>query len=116
VLKYVNLCRFVSPKRKAAIIIFCQDKSLDKICSSLGKAFNRMNSWLLSINLELSVPKSPFIIFNRKRNKILPDHLGVMRGTINQSNIVKYLGIKIDTELRWGEHINYFKTKVSKYI
>jgi len=98
------------------IVIFCQDKSLNKICSSLSKAFNRMNSWFLSINLELSVPKSQFIIFNRARKKILPDHVEVTGGIINRMNTVKYLGIKFDAELRWRDHIDYLKIKLQSHI
>jgi len=66
--------------------------------------------------LELSVPKTQFIIFNRARKRIIPDHLEVSRGSIIRLNSVKYLGIKLDAGLRWHEHIIYLKTKVSEYL
>jgi len=47
------------------IVIYCHSKSPDIICLSLVEAFNNINTWLLSINLELSVPKTQFVIFNR---------------------------------------------------
>jgi len=83
------------------IVIFCQNKFSEKICS---------------INLELSVPKSQFIIFNRARKKILPDQLEATEGVIPRSSTIKYLGIKLDAGLKWRDHINYLKIKVAKYM
>jgi len=52
------------------IVVFCQNRSPEIIYSNLAEAFDIINSWLLSINLELSVPKTQFIIFNRVRKRI----------------------------------------------
>jgi len=57
------------------IVIYCQSRSSDTIFASLAGAFNNINSWLLSLNLELSVPKTQFIVFNRLRKRTLPDRL-----------------------------------------
>jgi len=37
-------------------------------------------------------------------------------GVISRTNTVKYLGIKLDASLRWRDHIDYLKIKVSKYL
>jgi len=97
-------------------VIFCQNKSPEVIYSSLIEAVDNINSWLLSINLELSIPKTHFIIFNRSRRRVFPDCLEIRGNPIIRQNTVKYLGIQLDTGLRWREHITYLKSKTAKYM
>jgi len=74
------------------IVVFCQNKSFETIYSSLAEAFDKINSWLLSINLKLSIPKTQFIIFNRARKMILSGLLRNQEKPIIRRNVVKYLG------------------------
>jgi len=102
------------------IVVFCQNRFPEIIYSSLVEAFDRINSWLLSINLELSVSKTQFIIFNRVRKRTFSDHLDIRENSIIRLNSVKYLSIKLDARLRWREHIIYLKFylkfKIAKYL
>jgi len=86
----------------------------EKIWNSLIESFNKVNSWLLSINLELSIPKTQFIVFNRMRNKTFPDILKVVK--LRRLNKVKYLGLLLDSGLRGIEYIRFLKIKVSIYL
>jgi len=98
------------------IAILYQDKSLVKIYEVLSMTFNGVNNWLSMMGLELSIPKTQFIVFHRSKNLALPDSLRVVGGTIQRSNIAKYLGVILDSGFRWLEHIKMLKVKSSKYL
>jgi len=88
------------------IVIFCQNKYSEEIYSSLAEAFDRFNSWLFSINLELSIPKTQFIIFNRAKKMIFPEYLEIRGNPIIRRNTVKYLDIQLDAGLRWRDIVS----------
>jgi len=78
--------------------------------------FNGVNNWLSMMGLELSIPKTQFIVFHRSKNLAFPDSLRVVGGTIQRSNSAKYLGVILDSGLRWLEHIKMLKVKSYKYL
>jgi len=82
----------------------------------LAEAFNNINAWLLSLSLELSIPKTQFVVFNRLRKRSLPDRLVIGDYSISRLNSAKYLGIKLDAGLRWRDHIDFLKSKIAKYL
>jgi len=97
------------------IAILCRDKNVNRIYSCLSKTFNHMNVWLEAIGLELSIPKTQFVLFNRSRNTAFPESLEVMGGNILRLDRAKYLGLTLDSGLRWGDHIKEIKLKTAKY-
>jgi len=98
------------------IAIYCSDKYIDNICKVLSVAFDGIDCWLASMGLELSVPKTQFIIFHRSKKLFLPDNLGVTNGSVVRLNSAKYLGILLDSGLRWVDHIRMIKFKSIKYF
>jgi len=97
-------------------IAILQDKSIERIYSCLSKTFNKINNWLSATDLELSIPKTQFIIFHRTKNKIFSDNLEVSGGKIQRLNYVKYLDLLLDNGLRWIDHLRVLKIKTSKYL
>jgi len=98
------------------IAIFYQDSSLERIYDTLSFSFNNVNDWLAKMGLELSIPKTQFIVFHRSKNLIFPGSLKVIGGSIQRSDNAKYLGVILDSGLRWLDHINMLKVKSSKYL
>ena len=81
-------------------------------------------NWLTANNLSLNVKKSHFVIFHpyqRKLNYLLVD-LKMFDNdsktfiSLEHKNYVKYLGILIDSNLVWKNHINRIASKISKTI
>jgi len=87
-LKVPHNCKVI---QFADIVIYCQSRSSDIIYANLAEAFNNINSWLLSINLELSVSKTQFVVSNRSRKRTLPDQLDIGDNSIRRLNSAKYL-------------------------
>jgi len=61
------------------VMILCQDKSKDKIWFNLIDTFNQLNTWMLSmyINLELSIQKNVIYVFHRTRGQNFLEFLEV---------------------------------------
>lgn len=95
------------------IAILCQDPKAEHITQSLSLAFMRLNDWLSSINLEISIPKTQFIIFNRTKSQLPPNGLQVGDDYIPSKNSIKYLGIILDASLRWLPHIKNLREKTA---
>jgi len=81
------------------------------ICVLKSNTFNKINKWLASLGLELSIPKTQFILFHRSKNKIFPREMEVSESCIQKLNRVKYLGLVMASGLRWRDHLRELKSR-----
>ena len=71
--------------------------------------------WLRINKLSLNLKKTHFIIFRRKRKKILLNNDLIMDGVkINMIDKSKFLGVIIDQYLTFSDHILYIKGKMAR--
>ncbi|XP_071581060.1 uncharacterized protein [Temnothorax nylanderi] len=98
------------------IAILCSDEQLDNIISCLRLTFIRVEEWLNDLDLSVSLPKTQFIVFHRKRSLTLPEDLDLPGGSIPLSLYIKYLGLVLDGGLRWKEHITSLRTKTFTFV
>ena len=73
--------------------------------------------WLVANKLSLNMNKSNSMII-KPRQKKLPKkiQLNVNGEHLNESNYAKYLGVLIDNNLTWKQHIQHVNTNVAKSI
>ena len=72
--------------------------------------FYRANG--LVINLE----KTHYMLFHRARIKTNSSKISIRDNEISRVFSTKFLGIIIDDQLKWLEHIQYIKNKLSKSV
>ena len=103
-------------------ILFADDITLyhshtDKaiLRQSIEHDLKLLNDWFCSNKLSLNVPKTHFMVFcPKKRNDISDlETLNLGDKSINRVNTAKFLGIYIDDELEWGEHIDHVANKLA---
>ena len=74
-----------------------------------------IHSWLNANRLKLNSDKSHFICFSYRKNiNMRPIKIG--NGTINEVNSTKFLGLILDKNLNFKEHITHISNKCSKSI
>ena len=104
-------------------IMFADDTSvqvsgndLNNLVSSLNVQLQFLSTWLKANKLSLNTKKTFFIVFHRARIKDHRISIQMDGSVLNRSTSIKYLGVLIDHNLNWCEHIAYIKNKVSKGV
>ena len=99
------------------------EKDLNKLEVIVNEELLKLCEWLNSNKLSLNVSKSNFVIFHPYQRKLyrevnlkIPDNNLEQLVSLERKTYVKYLGVLIDENLSWKQHINYISTKISKGI
>ena len=117
---YINDLASVSPS--AATILFADDTNAiyrDKSYSNLQNIINQdlklLSRWFRENKLFLNTSKTKFIIFHTRYNLPPRDFRITLDGVdLERVTNCKFLGVIIQENLSWSDHINYVANKVSK--
>jgi hypothetical protein len=97
--------------------LFLQSKTLSEIETKMNLELPNWVTWLQSNRLSLNVSKTHAMVFGTK-NDILKKELKIkMNGiTLDVVNKSKFLGVVIDDQINWKQHILYTSKKTAKAI
>ena len=127
-LLYVNDIQYCSNKLK--FFLFADDTNVlyaDKDLKSLELIVNaelyNLYNWLNCNKLTLNIKKSNFVVFHPHQKKLnysprirIFDISRNENVTLERKDVIKYLGLLIDENLSWKNHINNIANKISKII
>jgi hypothetical protein len=98
--------------------IFYSCESLDQLCEVVNRELHGVMQWFRANRLSVNLKKTNFVIFGssgrtKKIDKceIFLDNIKILR-----TEKAKFLGVIIDENLSWKNHITYIKGKISKNI
>jgi len=95
--------------------LFFRGKNLNEMITTINEELSKVYEWLVTNKLSLNVDKTNFILFSTNRRQHLINQDVTIKGTkIKQVTSTKFLGVVIDSKLKWSEHIAMVKNKVSK--
>ena len=97
----------------------CQADSVADIEAMINSDLNNVHQWLLSNKLTLSVEKTEYMVIGSRQrlNQILTNPDIVMGDNkINKVLNKTFLGVILDEQRNWHDHINKQCTKISKNI
>lgn len=83
--------------------------------SSVISTFERALGWFNDNGLKMNVGKTQIINFTRDRNRHEID-ITLQGNRIQTVNSVKFLGVYLDSELNWRQHITQLRSKLAKNI
>ena len=99
------------------------DKDLKSLEQTVNAELKNLHDWLTTNKLTLNTKKSNLVIFRPKQNKIryLPrisifDSEKNRRVSLEHKSYIKYLGVLIDKNISWKNHLDCVITKISKTI
>ena len=102
--------------------LICEHKDLKKLEVIVNNELKNISEWLRTNRLSLNVKKTNFVIFRPRQKNLpflpdicIPDNSNHVQ-QIEQKDFIKYLGVFIDFNLSWKEHINYIVSKISRSI
>ena len=112
-----NICYHTLP------FLFADDTNLFKSGSDLAAMENAINTelriiseWLKVNKLSLNIKKTKYMLFTKKRNYVDSINIEIEGQSIDETGSTKFLGVIIDKQLNWKEHISHVTSKVSRGI
>ena len=96
--------------------IFFHKNNIKDIISTGKQIMTQLATWLKANKLTLNAEKSSFTIFKSSRKKIqnIPDKIEFLGQEIKRSSHNKYLGITLDENLTWNNHIIELSNKLKR--
>ena len=89
-------------------------KSVYRLNKYVSLDLQNLTYWLNANRISLNVKKTEIVIFKRQRKKLdSPIKIKLNRKKLYPSKSVKYLGIKIDENLNWKQHIHNIAIKLN---
>jgi len=97
--------------------ILFSSNSLDNLNLIINKELISVNEWIKANKLSLNISKTNFIIFKKKLQSPQNFVIVTMENTIiKQVTSTKFLGVNINTENGWKDHINEVTKKISRAL
>ena len=104
---FIKFCKVLHFADDANLLHF--SKSVKKLNKYINLGMENLNDWLNANKISLNVKKTELVIFRHKKKKL---ECPVRR--LYPSNSVRYLGVKIDENLSWKDHIHDIATKLNR--
>ena len=83
---------------------------------TLNEQLTAIYEWLCCNKLSLNVLKTHYMIFTPRNKKVNDINLYINKVPIGRVYVTKFLGVQIDSQLNWKNHIEYTCKKLSKCI
>ena len=95
--------------------LLCMSNSIKKLDKLVNADLKHLVSWLNGNKISLNFKKTEMVIFKSKRKKYESDSKIKLWGKrLYPTESVKYLGVKIDTNLNWEYHVNDLSIKLNR--
>ena len=87
--------------------VFIEGDTLEDTSQSLNNELQNITEWLLANKLTINLIKSHYMVFHRARIKKQTFDIILGNTIIKQVNYTKFLGVIIDDQLKFTNHIAY---------
>ena len=74
-----------------------------------------MNKWILSNKICINAEKTKYILFSYKNTVHLPP-ISIGNSRIERSASLKFLGLMVDENLTFKNHVHYISNKLSRSV
>ena len=117
---YINDICNVSPVLKLILFvddtnIFCSGSDLVQLSTIIRNELDKLSEWFAVNKLSLNLSKNNFMLFTncRREHNI---NISIDSCEIDMVYKTKFLGVVIDSNLNWNDHVAMVKSKLSKSI
>jgi len=89
-------------------VMTCADKDMQTLKVKSETEFQKVNNWIKINKLTLNYKKSNCVLFTNNKTKTSNDFfVTTNNGVIDETDVVKYLGVMIDRKLTWENQIQH---------
>jgi uncharacterized protein YlbG (UPF0298 family) len=97
--------------------IFMRGRSIENTIQCLNDELSKIVVWLNANKLSLNVSKTHYMVFRSKNRKIeINKDLKINDTLIDLVTSTKFIGVILDSTLKWEQHIQVVKSKIAKEL
>jgi len=96
--------------------VFVHGKHINSVAADANAVLLMINKWFIENKLSLSLDKTCFSVFGCRNVDTAIVHLHISNHSLKHVRSCKYLGVIIDDELSWKEHIHNLYNILLKFI
>ena len=96
--------------------VFISGNNLRKLINTLHIELDKLYALLQSNKLTLNLLKTHYVVFHRAKHHHMDVKLCLNKVPIQQVDNTKFLGVIIDDNLNWSNHISYINSIIAKGI
>ena len=96
--------------------ILITGNNLTEIENKINSLVKGLENWVIANGLSWNLKKFEYMIFSCHNYINLPFEIKIFNHTIERERSARFLGVIIDENLTWREHILAVKAKISRYV
>lgn len=97
-------------------LFYCH-KNVARLEMTINYELENVKSWLCANKLSLNISKSNFALFHPPQKKVITRiKLHINNVSLEEKSHIKYLGIMLDSNLNWKNHVQYISKKIKRSI
>ena len=100
--------------------LFYEHKDLQTLFSLVNQELQKINEWFEANKLSLNVEKTKYSLFHKPSRKddlpLLLPRLLIKKHKVERVKSIQFLGVLLDENLSWKDHITYVENKITKNI
>ena len=93
--------------------VFTSDFDVDNVDASVNREMVRVDNWLKINRLPLNVSKTSYMIISNRKNTL---DIKIRETILTKVSTVKFLGITLDENLTFKDHVNKVTSNISKSV
>ena len=66
--------------------------------------------------LEFNVTKTKEMVIDFRKNSVIPEPLIIKDCVVKRASVYKYLGVMVNNELTWGDHVDQLIKKLNSRL
>ena len=92
--------------------LFFTGKNITEMCYTISEELAKLNTWFMVNKLSLNLKKTNFMVLSNSREKC-DLRIAINNCEIERVHVAKFLGIYIDDNLNWHEHVKHVKRRMA---
>ena len=118
---YVNDIQYAISSAKIKLFaddtnLFLHNRDPVQLFAMANTCLAQLSGWFTANKLSLNLEKTCYSLFGPKQKDVKQYNLYINGKIIQNVECCKYLGIFIDSNLKWQEHIDYVYNKLIKFV
>ena len=85
--------------------VYIKSENESSVISILNEELEKITTWLKANKLTLNLDKSHYMVFHKGKRKLI---------SLKRVKFIKFLGVIIDGQLKWSNHILYIINTIGK--